>query len=417
MSKFIYGFNHDGFVYFLTVQNNTKLKGVESRLARICDRDQNPFSSYTEIPIECSNGTILFHEARTARLDFDTKSLYVSFEQGQIGRPQSVVCTFRMADLKSKFEDAVKDCAGSHLKTGLLEKFLGDDYKRGCKEVVEKVNSLESLMCGEITTNRFIYSRDPIVAEPCLHLQNGIPLFFLTSTLLLNRHSLDRITSLLSSFTTAGHQTLLVGTETGRIVNVDLAMNQIRYVNRLSRSAILPNPALVDQTVFLANNETVFRLTVDICQQYSSCSSCFASQHCRWLPSGGGCQYEPNNHQTPICKPEVYDFWPKRGPKQGGTRLTFVGTNFGEIRASKSNSRVEINIGQYQCELLHRTDTRIECRINSTTSDFEDNCKRQFFPQLKIFSFLYFVFSWTNQNLCQGFRGHWEEKISYRWRD
>ena len=157
--KYIYGFEHEGFSYFVTVQreNTGSESPYQTRLVRVCQDDQG-FYSYSELQVTCRkrNGVTTYYElAQTAHLapigkDMKSKfwmsnedqALYVVFgkAQGKTGDPDvtygSGLCMYPMGEIRSKFALIQKDC---YLGRGGLLPWINYN-EPGCKEDVSTLH-------------------------------------------------------------------------------------------------------------------------------------------------------------------------------------------------------------------------------------------------------------------------------------
>lgn len=130
---YVYGFEFEGFSYFLTVQQ----EGVQSlgnyitRLVRVCQNDPS-FYSYTEITMQCGKGMVrgFFYNiaqaaflgpvgselARRFNWDSNEKVLYIAFARSMAHSKEvdptmgSGICMYTISDIKRVFVKAQKDC-------------------------------------------------------------------------------------------------------------------------------------------------------------------------------------------------------------------------------------------------------------------------------------------------------------------
>ena len=127
-SYYIYGFEKEGYTYFVSVQMNDP-SGFEvatnkfvTKIIQIC-QDDIKYSSYTELPIQCVLGEQKYHIATSARLSdhgylpfSDYEYLYITFGKQDSLDPNpdknsgSVLCTFELNKIIAKFEKLQKDC-------------------------------------------------------------------------------------------------------------------------------------------------------------------------------------------------------------------------------------------------------------------------------------------------------------------
>lgn len=139
IARYIFGFEHDDFHYYIAIQNNSvngaEAKMQSSRLIRIC---KSNYFSYVEVEFDCRIGqNNIFNLATAANLMIDESgraSLYVTFGKGDNPsafeadpRRGSVMCEFKMADVRQKFVDAQAQC-GKGL--GILLPWFTDDRQK-----------------------------------------------------------------------------------------------------------------------------------------------------------------------------------------------------------------------------------------------------------------------------------------------
>lgn len=131
--RYIYGFEHNGFTYFVTVQRESLASDslYETKLARVCQQDSG-FFSYTEITLACRKSGIssqFYNIALAAhmstpgrelrqklRLSLEEKVLYIVFGQSlpnhssAVRANGSVLCLYSMTDVRKAFTAAQVAC-------------------------------------------------------------------------------------------------------------------------------------------------------------------------------------------------------------------------------------------------------------------------------------------------------------------
>lgn len=136
--KYIYGFNSSDYAYFVVVQKDSHLPGLEelgyvTRLARVCIDDSN-YDSYTEVTLQCmvkessnSDDLVNYNLAQDLKLSGAGEELAASLgidpgDQVLIGSfspsqsiineplPQSAICAFSMQFIESKFNENIHMC-------------------------------------------------------------------------------------------------------------------------------------------------------------------------------------------------------------------------------------------------------------------------------------------------------------------
>lgn len=125
-SYYIYGFEKDGYTYFISVQMNdptafdAQNNKFVTKIIRICQNDLT-YSSYMELPLECLYGDKTYHIATSAKLSeygilplFD--HLYVTFGKNDDLDPSprrsegSVMCSYEFNSILEKFEKLGQYC-------------------------------------------------------------------------------------------------------------------------------------------------------------------------------------------------------------------------------------------------------------------------------------------------------------------
>ena len=131
--RYIYGFTHGGFAYFVTVQRESLIDehSFVTRLVRFCQNDSN-FYSYTEVTLTCrkKNSVATFLNAAQAALlapvgkDFsrrfglpeDEVGLYILMARSREKSWQpdaaygSGLCLYTLTDIRKAFTKAQQDC-------------------------------------------------------------------------------------------------------------------------------------------------------------------------------------------------------------------------------------------------------------------------------------------------------------------
>nr|XP_054922638.1 hepatocyte growth factor receptor-like [Dermacentor andersoni] len=133
--RFVYGFSHNGFAYFVVVQKVQKAFQFffETRLARVCENDESSFRTYVEVPIMCPPADGALSAATSAYLgpsksasgggtgeNGSTDFLAVAFggvpasrmnsNYLRLSSSSSVVCFFDMKNVEDRFRETVENC-------------------------------------------------------------------------------------------------------------------------------------------------------------------------------------------------------------------------------------------------------------------------------------------------------------------
>uniref|UniRef100_A0A023FPZ0 Putative plexin a n=1 Tax=Amblyomma cajennense TaxID=34607 RepID=A0A023FPZ0_AMBCJ len=140
---YVYGFSHNGFAYFVTVQNKgASLETFETRLVRVCENDGS-FFTYTEIPIRCpKDDGQRFTIATSASLGpsgLGDTVLAVAFGSPFDGRSDvndpslgSALCFFDMSRVEEVFRETVVSCNEAKNEAKLSRLFHDDRAELKC---------------------------------------------------------------------------------------------------------------------------------------------------------------------------------------------------------------------------------------------------------------------------------------------
>ena len=149
--SYVDAFEHEGFVYFLSVQRETEAEeAYHTKLVRVCANDRQ-FDSYSELELSCTRREFLtqshvsFNIARTSHLakvgldlarrhDFDPNEsvLYVVMGRGKpqaLESEETVVCMYPMRSVQREFVKLQRDCYSG---MGMILPWI-DDGRRRCK--------------------------------------------------------------------------------------------------------------------------------------------------------------------------------------------------------------------------------------------------------------------------------------------
>lgn len=187
--KYIYGFEHGNFVYFVTTQRlSVQSDAVETRIARFC-KDDDSFFSYMEVPVRCHRGVDSYNVATAAylsevgpilkrRLNLDEylDVLYVTFsmtirDQGYTPdrTKGSVICSFPMSQVMSSFTNETKDCYNGEPQTRILQHIAGT--KADCIKRVSVTNRIIRNTSYKAEKRHFPPSNSPLLASKADHFQ------------------------------------------------------------------------------------------------------------------------------------------------------------------------------------------------------------------------------------------------------
>ncbi|XP_027873927.1 plexin-A1-like isoform X1 [Xiphophorus couchianus] len=286
---YIYGFNSEQFVYYLTLQLDTQLTSPDasseqfftSKIVRLCVDDPK-FYSYVEFPIGCTKDGVeyrLVQDAYLARpgtrlarslgIREHEEVLFTVFAQGQKNRAkppkESALCLFTMRQIKEKIKERIQSCYKGEGKLSLpwlLNKELA---------CINSPLQIDDNFCGQDFNQ-------PLGGTKAIE---GFPLYVDKD---------DGMTSV-AAYDYRGNTVAFTGTRSGRIKKI--------LVNSISQPALLyenvmvsdGNPILRDllfspdhQFLYALTDKQVTRVPVESCEQYASCRDCLGSgdPHCGW---------------------------------------------------------------------------------------------------------------------------------------
>uniref|UniRef100_A0AAX7SRH4 Plexin-A1 n=1 Tax=Astatotilapia calliptera TaxID=8154 RepID=A0AAX7SRH4_ASTCA len=286
---YIYGFNSEQFVYYLTLQLDTQLTSPDaaseqfftSKIVRLCVDDPK-FYSYVEFPIGCTKDGVeyrLVQDAYLARpgsrlarslgIQEHEEVLFTVFAQGQKNRAkppkESALCLFTMRQIKEKIKERIQSCYRGEGKLSLpwlLNKELA---------CINSPLQIDDNFCGQDFNQ-------PLGGTTAIE---GIPLYVDKD---------DGMTSV-AAYDYRGNTVAFTGTRSGRIKKI--LVNSISQPAVLYENVVVSNgsPILRDllfspdhQYLYALTDKQVTRVPVESCEQYTSCGACLGSgdPHCGW---------------------------------------------------------------------------------------------------------------------------------------
>ncbi|XP_068606167.1 plexin-A1-like [Brachionichthys hirsutus] len=286
---YIYGFNSEQFVYYLTLQLDTRLTSPDasseqfftSKIVRLCVDDPK-FYSYVEFPIGCTKDGVeyrLVQDAYLARpgirlarslgIQEYEEVLFTVFAQGQKNRAkppkESALCLFTMRRIKEKIKERIQSCYRGEGKLSLpwlLNKELA---------CINSPLQIDDNFCGQ-DFNQPLGGTAAIEGTP-LHVDKD-----------------DGMTSV-AAYDYRGHTVAFAGTRSGRVKK--MLVNSITQAALLYENVVVSSgePILRDllfspdhQFLYTLTNKQVTRVPVESCEQYPSCGACLESgdPHCGW---------------------------------------------------------------------------------------------------------------------------------------
>lgn len=328
--NYVYGFSSEGFSYFVTTQLENRFsivkKDYTTKLIRICHNDPH-YYSLTEIPIECTGNGIKYNLVQAAylgKIGADVANeygitaqddvLYAVFSMGKENIPSknAALCIYPLKLIRKKFQENIQssfnDQSSTHspfFPTINLE--IGEDF------------------CVS-ETNHPIEGKYPIIVAPVLTFK-------------------QRLTAVAVTKTKNGKTVAYVGSADGYVTKLLIQSKNLatEYPDiKIDNNSPINGDMHFDSdesNLYVMTKNRVAKVKVDDCS------------------AGGDCLDTQSNHLEYV-KPVIKDFFPKVGPKSGGTLVTITGSNF------KSSSLTSANIDGVQCIILNFDENQATCRTN-----------------------------------------------------
>ncbi|XP_065817381.1 plexin-A1 isoform X1 [Labrus bergylta] len=286
---YIYGFNSEQFVYYLTLQLDTQLTSPDasseqfftSKIVRLCVDDPK-FYSYVEFPIGCTKDGVEYRLvqdaylakpgirlARSLGIQEHEEVLFTVFAQGQKNRAkppkESALCLFTMRRIKEKIKERIQSCYRGEGKLSLpwlLNKELA---------CINSPLQIDDNFCGQDFNQ-------PLGGTTAIE---GIPLYVDKD---------DGMTSV-AAYDYRGHTVAFTGTRDGRMKKI--LVNSVIQPALLYENVVVSDgsPILRDmlfspdhQYLYALTDKQVTRVPVESCEQYMSCGACLGAgdPHCGW---------------------------------------------------------------------------------------------------------------------------------------
>lgn len=365
--QYVYGFSHNGFAYFVTVQNKgASLESFETRLVRVCEGDDS-FLTYMEIPIECPKDAGLRYTIATSAslgpsgmssTGDETMVLAVAFGSPYGGRMQhndpsqgSALCFFDMGHVEGAFRRTVENCNMATSKAKLSRLFHSPQAELKCT----RYDPGDDFLCSP-GVNNYIEGMLPLTGSAAITLDKRLA----TSVTVMQQNSTTVIW--VGDHVGFLYKYVLQGESSKLLFSTDLSNGQKVPVGK--STAVDSNGTY---GYFLVGDKVV-RFPVGSCSIYDKCSQCMQNHedplNCGWC--GGQCAHYgecPQREKFDVrhCPIQLDRVSPTKGPTKGGTLLTFQGDNFGDPQ-HKPDSSIEITVGDHVCDLVHWNFTLVQCK-------------------------------------------------------
>uniref|UniRef100_H2U6C0 Plexin-A1 n=1 Tax=Takifugu rubripes TaxID=31033 RepID=H2U6C0_TAKRU len=362
---YIYGFNSEQFVYYLTLQLDTQLTSPDasseqfftSKIVRLCVDDPK-FYSYVEFPIGCTKDGVeyrLVQDAYLARpgirlarslgIQEHEEVLFTVFAQGQKNRAkppkESALCLFTMKRIKEKIKERIQSCYRGEGKLSLpwlLNKELA---------CINSPLQIDDNFCGQDFNQ-------PLGGTSAIE---GIPLYVDKD---------DGMTSV-AAYNYRGHTVAFTGTRSGQLrvgVNIDILVNSIvqpapQYENvvvsdghSILRDLLFSHD---HQYLYTLTDKQVTRVPVERCEQHKSCRACLGSgdPHCGWCVLLNTCSRKDHCERA-------------EEPQRFTTRVEQC------VRLSVQPDTVSVTMSEVQVKHLNRTFLNVPSLFAGVNCSFED---------------------------------------------
>ncbi|XP_072145057.1 hepatocyte growth factor receptor-like [Dermacentor andersoni] len=373
--RFVYGFSHNGFAYFVVVQKVQKAFQFffETRLARVCENDESSFRTYVEVPIMCPPADGALSAATSAYLgpsksasgggtgeNGSTDFLAVAFggvpasrmnsNYLRLSSSSSVVCFFDMKNVEDRFRETVENCDKGWSSARLSHLYHNDGDNLKCSH--HETEGKDDCTPGR---NDYVESMIPLVGRATITLSKSLA----TSVTVMEQN---------------GSTVVWVGDNEGYLRKLLLRDDSTRLLASLDLSKVghtIYRSTALDSTGtygYFIIGDKVIRFPVGSCNIYESCSQCIQNQEdplqCGWC--GDHCAHFaecPDREKFSVgrCPIEVERVYPLSGPVSGGTIMTILGDNFGSPER-KPYSSIEIIIGNHTCDIVYWDPKRVRCK-------------------------------------------------------
>ncbi|XP_005996741.1 hepatocyte growth factor receptor [Latimeria chalumnae] len=384
--KYIYAFESNSFVYFLTVQGESPdSQAFHTRIIRVCSSD-NEMRSYVEMPFEC-----IFTEKRRKRaiktdtfnilqaahvskpgaalakemgIAPDEDVLFGVFSQSKLDSPEptktSAVCAVGIKTINELFNKRIEECNTKHI-------YHFDN--KDSKFCLNKARSNDAKYCGEKSEE--------------YRMEITIP--FQRLDLFMGMFSNVLLTSV-AVFTQGKLTVANLGTSEGRVMQVVISrtvqkkphVNFQLHLDPVSPQVAIGRPSEHDgyALVITGKKLTKVPLSGPGCDHFKSCSKCLTApdfMQCGWCSNQCSRQQECVNREwiPNTCPPTVFKLSPSTAPLEGGTRVSICGLDFGFKKTGRFElTQIGVVIGERTCKLETKncTKNRLICIVGASNS-------------------------------------------------
>ncbi|XP_036102547.1 hepatocyte growth factor receptor [Molossus molossus] len=385
--KYVYAFESNDFIYFLTVQRETlDAQTFHTRIIRFCSVDSG-LHSYMEMPLECiltekrrkrSPREEVFnilqaayvskpgaHLARQIGANLNDDILYGVFAQSKPDSAEpmnrSAICAFPIKYVNEFFNKII-----NKNNVRCLQHFYGPNHEHCFNRTLLRNSSGCEVHSDEYRT------------EFTTALQR-VDLF-------MGQFNQVLLTSI-STFIKGNLTIANLGTSEGRFMQVVVSRSgsSTPHVNfhldshPVSPEVIVEHPLNQNGYTLVVTGKKITKIPLNGlgCVHFQSCSQCLAAPpfvQCGWChdkcvrleecPSGTWTQE--------ICHPTIYEVFPTSAPLEGGTTLTICGWDFGFRRNNKFDvKKTRILLGNESCTLTlsESTTNMLKCTVGPAVNE------------------------------------------------
>ncbi|XP_007443064.2 macrophage-stimulating protein receptor [Python bivittatus] len=375
---YVYSFNHQQFVYFLTVQReDPSSKSYHTRIVRL-STEETELRKYRELNLDCR-----IQSKRKRSLSAMPKAVVFNVLQAAhatspgsklaqaIGTSETELVLFGV------FAESQPDCTMPQKYSGvcafplhMINKAIDTGMEKCCSLTVhdKMPRGLTFYQATEYCPHNINFSA-PVEDFSCMNKPTFIAMDGFKLDLLQGRMSDVLLTSIF--VTPIGELTVAhLGTSEGRVLQMVLDGSTFYKAEMANfslgeRLPVLREVGKLRHSLFFATGNEVFQVnqTGPGCLHFLTCLSCLKAEHfmqCGWC--GNSCTRQEEckkewNQES--CPPVLTDFHPRNAPLHGSTKLTLCGRGFqsrpyfsGTAGSHSSPGDYSITVGQRTCSVL-----------------------------------------------------------------
>ncbi|XP_063998149.1 hepatocyte growth factor receptor isoform X1 [Pogoniulus pusillus] len=379
--SYVHAFEHDHFVYFLTVQRESlDSQSFHTRIIRFCTLDSE-MRSYMEMPLEC-----IFTEKRRKRSI--RKEVFNILQAAYVSKPGAALAHEMglglnddilygvFAQSKPDSSEPTNRSAVCAVSVRTINEFFNKIVDKQNMKCLQHFYGKESKYClNKAFSRNASYCRaqdDEYRLEVTTPLQR-VDLF-------MGQFNSVLLTSI-SVFTKGNLTVANLGTSEGHFMQIVVSRSEptTPHVSfqldshPVSPQVVVKNSLEDDGYTLVVTGKKITRIPLKGpgCHHFRSCSQCLLAppfMQCGWCSQQCLRSSEcPSGIWTPeTCLPRVYEILPSSAPLEGGTKLTLCGWDFGFSK----NNRFEfkntvVHIGGQICALEAKSSNKnkLECTV------------------------------------------------------